>query len=339
MATIYDIARSVGTSPATVSRVLNGRSGVKGDTARRIREVMEEMNFQPRWKAIERNRFLVLVPSVRGILNGGYVTRILSGMADTAFRMDCNLVLRPFDTAHCNYRELRQLIMQESAAGCAIISLNEMYLPSTDVNLIGLPHVVVGHKLQDDGAHQILCDDHRAGLDATNYLLSLGHRRIALVSFELSDRGHREVHRGYMEAMTRAGQDAVAQHLQFRDNTAEWGRSAALRLLQPRERPTAVILSNEDHANGFLAETRRLGLRVPEDVSLIAFENAYPFDTSYPPLTVMQTPVYALGVEAVKMLAAQMDGGEGGRSLDKSADPLTVMLPIPLVVRHSTKAI
>lgn len=337
MATIYDIARSAGTSPATVSRVLNGRTGVKTDTARRIREAMEEANFQPRWKAMERNRFLVLIPSAKGILNSGYVTRILSGMADSAFRMGFNLVLRPFDTAHCNYRELRQLIVQEGAAGCFIISLNDLYLPTSDVNLIGLPHVVVGHKLQDDGLHQILFDDYHAGIDATKYLLSLGHRKIALVSFDLSDGGHRDIHRGFMETMREAGLEAQAQHIQFRDDLPQSGRSAALRLLQPHERPTAVIISNEDLANGFLAETRAMGLQIPKDVSIIAFENAYSFDMTSPALTVMQTPVYTAGMEAVKMLDAQMKQDHGGYASTKS-DSSTVTLPVPLVVRHSTAA-
>ncbi|PAW79372.1 MAG: hypothetical protein B9S32_02185 [Verrucomicrobia bacterium Tous-C9LFEB] len=337
MATIYDIARTAGTSPATVSRVLNGRTGVKTDTARRIREAMEEVNFQPRWKAMERNRFLVLIPSAQGILNSGYVTRILSGMADSAFRMGFNLVLRPFDTAHCNYRELRQLIVQEGAAGCFLISLNDIYLPTSDINLIGLPHVVVGHKFQDDGLHQILFDDYHAGIDATQYLLALGHRNIALVSFDISDRGHRDIHRGFMETMRGAGFESHAQHVQFRDSLPESGRSAALRLLQPRERPTAVIISNEDLANGFLAETRAMGLDIPRDVSVIAFENAYSFDMTSPALTAMQTPVYASGVEAVKMLCAQMKQDHGGYAPTRS-DPNTITLPIPLVVRHSTIA-
>lgn len=330
MATVYDIARAARTSPATVSRVLNGRTNVNPATARRIREAMEATNFQPRWKAAERNRFLVLVPSAPGILNSGYVSRILSGMADASFKLGYNLLLRPFDTAHCDYREMRQILLQESAAGCCLISLNEQYLPTPDIDAMGLPHVVIGHKTRDDGRCQILFDDYQAGLDATNYLLSLGHRRIALITFTLTDRGHRDVHRGFIEAMTKANCRKQAQHLQFGEDLAQAGRAAALRLLQPRVRPTAVLISNEVMAAGFLAETRAMKLDVPNDVSVIAFENAAAFDLTTPPLTVMQTPVNNAGAEAVKLLCAQIDG-----TADNSGP---VLLPIPMFVRHSTRA-
>lgn len=336
MPSIYDIAQACGTSPATVSRVLNGRPGVKPETAQRIRLAMDEMKFQPRWSAADRNNILVLVPSYPGVFKGGYISIILSGIADLAFRLKYDLTLHPFDNQQCSCRELRQLIAQKSAVGCLILSQNEIYLPPSDLQLLGLPHVVVGRKLQDDGVRQVLSNSYQSGMDATEYLIALGHRRIALVSFDIVDRGHHEIHSGYMKAMHKAGLKEHAKHVQFSDDHAESGRSAALQLLSPRERPTAVVISNESLAAGFISESKNMGISIPRDLSVIAFESSTTLSLSEPPLTVMQSPLYALGAEGLKLLLRQLE--EKKTDTDSPKRYATSPLPVPLIVRHSTAA-
>lgn len=331
MPTIYDIARKADVSPASVSRVLNNRSGVKPETSQRIRRVMEEMDFQPRWKAMDRNRFLVLLPNYKGVLNSGYVTRILSGITDTAFRLGFNVVLRPFDSHQCNYRELRQLIAQDGAAGCLIISLNESYLPPADLKQMGLPHVVLGYKQENDGTHQVLLHAQKTGMEATEYLQSLGHRKIAIVTFQTTDSYQREVYEGYVEVMRKAGLESEIRHIQFNNDMKESGRSAALQLLSPLERPTAVIVTNENLASGFFMETKNMGLSIPKDLSIIAFECSDVLCMAEPALTVMHSPLEMYGEESVKMLLALVEADKKNTDVAK-----TKYIDTPLIVRRST---
>ncbi len=153
--TIYDIAKAAKTSPASVSRVINARGGVKEETVLRIKRAMETLNFQPRWKAIDRDRFLVFVPEHGRVFDSGYVARIMSGIADAAFSAGFGLQLRPFSSQGREVSDLRQLYMQEAVSGCIIISLFQGYALPARLDLAGLPHVVVGHKREDDNIHQV----------------------------------------------------------------------------------------------------------------------------------------------------------------------------------------
>ncbi len=310
MATIYDIARTAKVSPATVSRVINNRTGVKDETVARIRKVMEDKSFQPRWKAIDRNRLLVLVPEHRSALDSGYTSRILSGICDTAFASGFGLQLRPFVQQIRNNRELKQLVMNESAAGIIIVTMFQGYSLAEKLSLAQIPHAIVGYKTQDDGVHQILLDDRAAGLNATRHLLSLRHRHIAMVSFKHADHGHQQRHAGYLDALAEKGPHtgacSPAQCIETETTNIEEGRAAARRLLSLPERPTAVIVTNEDLAVGFQLEAREMGLRIPDDLSIMAFEETDKTAYLDTPMTAMRIPAHTMGTEAARMLFSML---------------------------------
>ncbi|WP_043585560.1 LacI family DNA-binding transcriptional regulator [Geminisphaera colitermitum] len=345
MATIYDIARTAKVSPATVSRVINGRAGVKDETVALIRKTMETNRFQPRWKAIDRNRLLVLVPEHRGALDSGYTSRILSGITDTAFASGFGLQLRPFVPQIRNNRELKQMVMNESVAGIIIVTMFQGYSLAEKLSLSQIPHAIVGNKTQDDGVSQILLDDRNAGLNATRYLLSLRHRHIAMVSFKHADHGHQQRYAGYLEALNEKGPHTGAttpgQCIETDITTIEEGRAAARRLLSLPERPTAVIVTNEDLAIGFQLEAREMGLRIPEDISIIAFEDTEKTAFLDIPMTTMRIPAHTMGIEAVKMLFSMLNSEDSTpRRPHATATPAaacqTVTLPLSLIVRRST---
>jgi DNA-binding LacI/PurR family transcriptional regulator len=337
VATIYDIAKAANTSPASVSRVINDRGGVRADTMERIKQVMEKLDFRPRWKVLDRDRFLIFVPEHRHFFDDGYVARIMSGIADASFPAGFGLQLRPFSSPGKNVQDLRHLFMQESVAGCILISMYQGYSLAAQLDLSGLPHVVVGHKREDKNDHQILLDDFVAGREAAEFLLSLGHKRIAMVSFSHRDHCHLERYQGFAETIVKAV-NARPVCLQCDDVSYEAGRSTARQLLSPLERPTAVIITNEDLAVGFQAEAKAMGFSVPGDLSLIGFEETDKLLLLDTPITVMQTPAYAMGLESVKMLRAEISGKENAAS-SSSANYLTKHMSIPLLVRHSTAAI
>ncbi|XHR31185.1 MAG: LacI family DNA-binding transcriptional regulator [Chthoniobacteraceae bacterium] len=334
MMTIYDIAKAAQTSPASVSRVINGREGVKAEVANRIKTVMETLNFQPRWKALDRNRFLVFAPDYKRAFDNGYVARIMSGIADESFSLGFGLQLRRFPSQAKDVSDLRQLYMQEAVSGCILISLYQGYSIPDRLDEAGLPHVVIGHKPQDDEVLQVILDDFDAGRNATEFLLSLGHRRIAMVSFSHLDQGHLDRYRGFESAMSGIGSDKPFC-IQCNEATYEAGKSAARQLLSPHEKPSAVIITNEELAAGFQAETKAMGISVPRDISLLAFEETESLTLLDPPITAMQTPAYTMGVEAVKMLRAMVNAKQ--KTVRKNS--VSKHITISLVARHSTAAV
>ncbi len=335
--TIYDIAKAAQTSPASVSRVINDRGGVKLKTAIRINQAMKAMEFQPRWRAMDRDRFLVFIPEYRKALGGGYVSCVMSGIVDAAFADGFGLLLRPFSAQGKGGRSIQQLYMREAVSGCLLLSMFQGYSISEQLDVAGLPHVVVGNKLQDDGIHQVLLDDLQAGRDAAEFLLSLGHRRIAMVSFNHLEHGHRDRYQGFSEVIEGTIQKKPAC-LQYNDSTYEDGVSAARQLLSPLDRPTAVVITTEELALGFQAETKRMGFSIPRDISIIAFEESDKLSLFDIPITAMQIPAYVMGLESVKMLRATIsDHTKIG--VDSQANYMMKRIPIPLIARHSTAAI
>jgi DNA-binding LacI/PurR family transcriptional regulator len=295
---------------------------------------MEALDFQPRWKALDRNRFLVFIPEYGRVFDSGHVVQVMSGITDAAFAAGFGLQLRPFSSQGKDVGELRQLYMQEAVSGCILISLYQGYSLPERLDLAKLPHVVVGHKRQDDDIYQVLFDDFEAGKSATEFLLSLGHKRIAMVSFSHLDHSHFDRYRGFAATMGLAGTKELVC-IQCNDATYEAGRSAARRLLSPLERPDAVIVTNEDLAVGFQAEARAMNFSIPTDLSVIAFEDTDKLSLLDTPITVMQVPSYNMGVEAVRMLRSTI--AAAGKKTSKSAPGvLTKHLTIPLVVRFST---
>jgi DNA-binding LacI/PurR family transcriptional regulator len=337
MATIYDIAKAANTSPASVSRVINGRGGVRDDASVRIKEVMDALNFQPRWKALDRNRFLVFVPEYRGALHSGYVARIMSGIFDASFPAGFGLQLRPFSSQGRAVGELRQLYMQEAVSGCILISMYQGYSLPSRLDLAGLPHVVVGHKWEDDDINQVILDDFEAGKIAAEFLISLGHQRIDMVSFSHMDRGHLDRYAGFAEAMRAVGRKTPTC-IECSEASYGAGKAAARRVLSPNERPTAVVVTNEDIAVGFQAEAREMGFSIPDDLSLVGFEETDKLSLLDTPMTAMQTPAYAMGVEAVKLLRSTIPGSQGSKS-KSSSNFATKHISIPLVARQSTVAV
>ncbi|OAM91230.1 LacI family transcriptional regulator [Termitidicoccus mucosus] len=339
MANIYDVAKAAKVSPATVSRVINGRPGVREETIQRIRKIMDSSAFQPRWKAIDRNRLLVLLPEHRGALESGYISRILSGICDVTFASGFGIQMQPFIPQIRNNKELRQLVMREGVAGCIIITMFQGYAMAEKLGLTQTPHAIVGYKSQDDGVHQILLDDYQAGMNAARYLLSLGHRKIAMVSFKHVDHGHQQRFAGYAAALRDEVDANPPVCVEVDSATVEDGRSAARRLLSLPDRPTAAIITNEDLAVGFQSEARNMDIRVPRDLSIIGFEESDTLAYLDTPMTAMHIPAQAMGMEAAKMVFGQMTSKSEDTGQKTPIPTHSIHLPISLVARHSTQAV
>ncbi len=334
--TIYDIARQAKVSSATVSRVMNGRLGVHPATERGVRQLMDHCQFRPRHKALDSNRVLVFLPNYPRAMSHNYTSQVWAGIVDAAFAGGLTLSVRPFLPHEGSGAQLRQWVRQDGASGVIEIVMHQGYETASRLALEHLPHVVVGCTPDAAGLNQVILNDQESGQEATSYLLALGHVRVAMVSCSLQDRGQAGRYQGYQRAMDAAGLGGGASKgLAFEHATVESGVSAARQLLAGAERPTAVILTNETLALGFLQAACAMGLTIPDDLSILAYETA-PGRLAHmtPPMSVMTVPSYEMGRKAVELLHSQLHAASTDRASREKG--VTVQLRNSLLIRHST---
>jgi LacI family transcriptional regulator len=325
--TLDMVAAAAGVSPSTVSRILNGTATVSDDKRKTVDEAIARLGFVPN-------------PVARGLAGGrtlsvGVVTQTidspffgaaLRGVEDELSRAGYSPL---FVSGHWNAaQETRCIDMLRSRCVDGIIVLTGR-LP--DAALIAharhLPVVVTGRTLKAPGLYALNFDNYEGGRLATHHLLTLGHRRIAFIAGDPRHPDAKERLRGYRAALQAAGvaleQDLVVPGQYTEDS----GRMAVERLLDSREAFSAIFAANDQMAFGAALALHRRNLRVPDDVSLVGFDDLAGALYTVPPLSTVHHPVYELGQIAASAML-QLLAGEAP----------TARLPAPrFIARESSR--
>ncbi|HZU13466.1 MAG TPA: LacI family DNA-binding transcriptional regulator [Chloroflexota bacterium] len=327
--TIRDIAASAGVSVATVSRVLNGRPDVKAATRELVLDTIRSHNFSTNRSARglaggKTNLVGITLPN----LHAEYFALILSGAAETLYDQDVRAVVCP--TLHQADREVSLLdrLMHGTTDGSLIV------LPESRPELRVLarrhyPFVVVDPKEPLPAGMPGVSAAHFSGArDVMDHLICLGHRRIAAITGPSSWVASIERLHGYQAALAAYGIIAPPEWLVEGNFQIEGGYHAAQVLLALPQRPTAIFAFNDNMAVGALQAIRERGLRVPEDISLVGFDDAQSASLISPPLTTVRQPLIEMGRHAATLLLRLLDG--------QPAEGLRVHLATQLIVRAST---
>ncbi|MBV1952616.1 MAG: LacI family transcriptional regulator [Cycloclasticus sp.] len=328
MTTIYDIAKSAGVSAATVSRVINSRYGINTQTQKKVRKIMDDLNFRPRSKAMDLKRVMVMFPASEVAVRGMYFSQILAGITLGCFEQNWCPVHTPTRQHLSTASDFLHLLRQEGALGVIYLSHQAGYELPNCLELADVPHAVLGHTLDNQTLHTILPDDEASALQATNYLLGQGHRRIAFVSSSLDELGHAARYAGYRQAM--AGHDDAYE---LSPVVCPWastqsGHEAAAMLLAMPQRPTAVVVTNEQLAIGLSDAMQKKGLNLPLDLSIFSYESSDALAYTSPPMHSMKTPAFEMGKQAIALLNDQVES-------NKVLSPQHRVLPHHVQVRES----
>jgi LacI family transcriptional regulator len=329
-ATIRDIADAAGVSVATVSRVINERPDVAPETRDAVLRHVRAHNFttnrSARALSVGRTGYVgFTMPYVRA----DYFAAILAGAVEAAFEREMRLVLCA--TLHQHDREVSLLeTLSDGATDGAIILLPEETNEELEaLQASGYPFVVVDPRVPLSDGIPAVSAAHRAGAKAaTDHLLALGHRRIAHISGPRSWAATEERIDGYHASLAAAGVAPSSELLSEGDFEIPGGYTAACSLLDLPECPTAIFASNDNMAVGVLRATRERGLSVPEDVSVVGFDDAEVAQSVTPALTTVRQPLGELGRTAVSLLQRLVDR--------QRVEALRLELGTRLVVRDST---
>jgi LacI family transcriptional regulator len=330
--TIEDLARVVGVSKSSVSRALNSvPGGVTAEVAERVRVAAERLGYVPNLLAASlKSQTTRTVGLVLPDLGNPFFALVAAGIEAEISGAGYTLLVANTANDHARETLLTRTLLERQVDALLIASTG----PS-------------GKHLQlaiDRGVHVVLVDSHprklmtdcvmadnkRGSAAAIKHLLELGHRDIGVITgVPAEDSSAAERLDGVRRALRQAGIDLPATRYASGDYVVERAEEVANELLERRDRPTALFVTNNLMTTGALRAIHALNLRVPDDLSLIGFDDMDWYPVADPPVTTVAQPAYEIGAHAAQRLLLRI------RSM-RPLKPQTILLPTELIVRGST---
>jgi DNA-binding LacI/PurR family transcriptional regulator len=333
---IEQIAADLKVSSATVSRALNDRPGVSQALRERILERAREMNYTPNMMArgLVTSQTFTLGFFVRqkpdlSAQTDPFYGKVLQGVEQISAASEYHVAIgmltseilnTPTDFRFVRERRIDGMVL----AGPDIPTDFIMAMKATDV-----PIVLVDNKLAHSSIDCINTDDEEGGYDAARHLIDGGHRHIGVISGPKHWHSSVQRVRGMQQALLEA--DLPQQIIHVERTTIESGEKAAEQLLSAHPEVTGICAVNDAMALGAIRAARRMGRQIPDDLSVVGFDNIDWAQLNDPPLTTVHVPKQQLGQEAARRLLNLLG--------DRSARPVEIMVSTELVVRQSTRSL
>lgn len=332
MAKLVDVAKEAGVSISIVSRILNEDPTLRvaRETRARVFEIAKRLRYQPNHAA----RALRLSKnSAIALLTPDYANSIFSeiaqGVEEQARLLDLSVLINRASEVEDADTWLRRIVAERRADGILLQAPDGITKAGLAKLTSGtLPIVLINSREDSDTSH-IIFDDAGAVELALEHLFSLGHKKIGFLGGELSSPTGERRFAGFVSGMNRKKLEINSLWVTRIGYTGVDGRKAVSQILNKSNRPTALIVANANAALGALAEIHTLGLRVPEDISLVSIHDIWFADATWPPITAVKMPNYEMGKVAIGMLLRQMETG----AIEKN---VLTEPPNQLLVRSST---
>jgi LacI family transcriptional regulator len=330
--TIREVADLAGVSTATVSRVLNGRAEVSDRAREAVLRVVRERGYSTnrtaRGLTVGRTG---LIGVTTPVVHHSYFAVILDGASEALYERDMRMVLCPTHHDHRREASLLERLVRGTTDGALLILPEESADELAALHEHGYPFVIVEpHRYLDERVPTVSAAHSSGASDGVEYLLSLGHRRIAAITGPRGGIPTEERLRGYGAALAAAGVMPDPELVVESDFTAEGGVRAALSLLDLPEPPTAIFAFNDMLAVGVTQAAYTRGVRIPTELSVLGFDDTLEASIVSPPLTTVRQPLAEMGRMAVNLLVDQLQA--------RSKAAPHVQLETKLVVRESTVA-
>ncbi len=331
--TLHDVAREAGVSVNTVSRALNGKPDVSPETRARVLEVAKRLGYRPNRLArgLRSNKTFTLGVIVTDIANP-FFAELVKGVEEAARQNGYSILLE--DTGEDSEKEATaiQTMLAERVDGLLITPVQSDSNTLEDVLKSKIPTVLMGRYFSDLKLPYVVTNDVRGAALATKHLIDLGHRNIAHVGGPLHISSAQDRLSGYRQALQAHGIPIRKEYVLMGAVTLEDGYEVGKELLKLKPLPTAVFAYSDFVAIGLMQSLLDEGLRIPDDVSLVGYDNITFSAYTRVPLTTVEIPKRDLGREAVQMLVQLLKGGSALKSREKK-------LPVKLVLRQSVREV
>lgn len=331
--TINDVARLSGVSKRTVSRVINGATNVGANTREKIQKVIDELGFSPdkqaRGLAASRSFLLGLIYDNPDAL---YIDQVQRGVLDVCSEKGYELVVHP-----CNYYSPQfienciKFVKRSNIDGVAILPpVSESKELAAALRENGINYVRMASVDLDDHANIVVSDDRAAISDLARYLVSLGHRDIAIISGPQAYYSSIERLEGFRDTLKELGIELPPNRVIEGKNSYESGIECARSLLIQSSRPAVIFANNDEMAAGVLKVAHEMGIRIPEELSIAGFDDNLLASRVIPSLTTVKRPVTAMASLAAKKIIAMIENVPTDEMEDYLVKP-------HLIIRESTR--
>ncbi len=329
MVTIKDLAERLKISSATVSRALNNEKGVTEQMRQRIVMLAKELNYQPNLQAKglvgrRANAIGVIIPQLPEFaFSNEYYSEVLKGITRTANEANYFILLS------LEERENYARSYQSSLTSGLIVIANRM----DDAKLamlydLNIPMVFTPGYVERNAIPTVNVDDKGGMFAATQFLIRLGHRKIGFIEGPPNSRISLERKAGYLSALEQAGCPQLQDWVFEGDFSKEAGVRGIQKLLTLSDPPTAILTINDFTAIGALYEAKKVGFRIPQDLSIVGFGDIPFASLTDPPFTTVRAPYQKLGETLMKLVVSLVEGKRLARR--------NTVLPVSIVERNST---
>ncbi|HZD54000.1 MAG TPA: LacI family DNA-binding transcriptional regulator [Woeseiaceae bacterium] len=328
---IKQIAARAGVSIATVSHALRNPGRVSEATRSKVLAAAEAVGYTPNNLAVSlrtarSGNIVAIIPDVADSYNSG----IIKAIEKVAHRRGYSVLLGDTQGSPEREREFAAMTRSRQADGIILMSHRLPFVVDGKRPAAELPPLVNGCEFTGcDAFPTVSVDDIQAAVDATNHLIEYGHRQIAIITGDMNSTSSKDRVTGFRRAMEEAGLPCNERLIVYGEYTVSCGESATEKLLLQRERPTAIFCFSDEIALGCMYALRQHRFGVPEDISVIGFDDI-PFAKYFaPPLTTVAQPVEDIGATCATILLDLIDG--------KRPEKMRRFLHHRLVVRESTR--
>jgi LacI family transcriptional regulator len=330
MTTLVDVARRAGVSTMTVSRVVNNSGYASKETRARVNEAIAELGYMPNSLARQlRSKRTKTIALVVTDIRNPFFTTIASGVEDTARArhyavMFCNTYESEVEEAQyvrvlIERRVDGVLLVPAGGAGSSVRLLQERHIPT----------IVLDRHVRDTEVDEVRAESKSGAYAAVSHLIGMGHRRIAVLAGPEGVSTSTDRVAGYREALLEACPTGDCGWILFGEFNEASGYAMTCQILQAKPRPTAIFAANNFIAFGALRALHEAGLSIPEDISIVVFDDLPPGWVLDPFLTVVSQPAYEVGTQAAELLLQRLVG-------EVRDGPHSIILPSKLIVRRST---
>lgn len=332
--TIKDVARQAGVNPSTVSRVIADNPRISAKTKEKVLKVMEEMDFHP--NAIARSLAsrstktigAIMPHSTEQFFVNPFFTEVMRGIGVSALKRGYNVLFSTGSNSEEEYRATSRLVNEKRVDGLILLTSRTEDKTIETLRKNRFPFVVVGKPFNMEDVNWVDNDNQEAGYQATEHLIELGHKRIGFIGGEFTYVFMGERFKGYKKALDSYGIKFSKELLSLGEFVEEGGYNASKKLIEQKNRPTAIVVADDLMAFGAMRAIKAQGLSIPDDISIIGFNDTPLASYVDPPLSSMQIFVYDLGYNASETLINQLEEPDGNKK--------HIIIPTSLKVRRST---
>jgi len=332
--TIKDIAKIAGVSHSTVSRALSGHPAIASETVTRIKKIATDLGYVP--SAVARGLKTKRSQALGVIVNridDPFFSEILQGIEDVLHEAGYSLFVAASNRNPSKEKSIVQAMRERRVDGIIVCTTQFSDEHRSQFTQYGFPIVAIGNHKDTDYKWSVYHDDAYGSVQITKYLIELGHKRIAYLGNSRAQRTTQGRLNSFMGEMNTASLTIPDDYVFHCPNgRPEGGEIGAKHCVDLAESPTAIVCFNDMIAIGVLKALRESGVKVPNDCSVVGFDNIPIAAYQFPPLTTFEQPKYQLGHEAAQMMFTLLQS----HSDINSAKKQTLMLLGKLMVRETT---